>query len=82
MDTIAPTDIALEVIAIYYPLQLRLNRLGDYGGAFSDKRVKRVLEAFQGRLREIDALIEARNAGRLLPYGYSMPSLIPNSIHV
>jgi len=77
-----PYDIAYEVISIYYDLQLRLNRLGQYGTAIIDPRVREPLERFQGALMQIDDSIRAANETRFAPYVFSMPSNITASIHV
>ena len=81
-EMLAPWDIAYEVVSIYYTLQLRLNRLGDYGDAFSDPAVAPLVEALQERLAAVDALVDERNTRRLLPYVFSRPEQITASIHV
>ena len=77
-----PWNIAYEVIDIYWPLQLRLNQLGVYDGAFSDDRVAPLVSALQTRLSKVDEVISECNTHRLMPYVFSQPHLITASIHV
>lgn len=77
-----PYEIAHEVISIYYNLQLRLNRLGQYGSSIVDPRVQDALARFQSALAAVDDIIRAENEARLAPYVFSMPSNITASIHV
>lgn len=77
-----PWDIAYEVIQIYWSLQLRLNRLGEYKGAFHDPRVEPLRAAFAEELAGLDAEIDLRNQDRPWEYVFSKPELITESIHV
>jgi arachidonate 15-lipoxygenase len=61
---------------------LRHTRLGQYDkGTFTDPRVSAPLAAFQGRLAEIEKIIQERNTARPA-YGFLRPSLIPQSINI
>jgi len=77
-----PYDIAYDVIELYFPLTLRLNRLGAYGKGLDDPALAPLLERYQARLEAIEAEIDRRNAHRFLPYTYGKPSLVTQSIHV
>ncbi len=67
-----------------YPLgSVYYTRLGYYGNTyFEDPRVKEPLDAFQARLKEIEILIDDRNAHRPTPYEYLHPANIPQSINI
>ncbi len=88
-----PMALALEQLNVLELLgSLHYRKLGDYrstnapyGAWFADPRVtapEGPLAGFQARLASIDAEIAARNAGRLRPYPYLQPSLIPTSINI
>lgn len=63
--------------------ELKLTRMMHYSrGAFSDPRVKPLLDKAQADLKEVDATIATRNLSRPLVYGYAAPANVPNSIMV
>lgn len=76
-----PEDIAYESVAIYYPLQLKLNELGQYD-KFADERVAPLLKTLQAQLHLADNEIRRRNETRPLPYLYYAPTEATQSIHV
>lgn len=49
---------------------------------FDDPRVRGPLMEFQDELREVECIIRDRNATRLLPYPYLLPSRIPASTNI
>lgn len=57
--------------------------LGQYAANwFTDKRVAEPLRAFQEELAGIETTIKARNARRLGPYPFLLPSEVPQSINI
>ena len=78
---IPPEDLAYESVAIYWPLTVKLNRLGQYP-AFGDPAVAPLLEALQARLRTVDETIRQRDASRPISYLYYAPTEATQSIHV
>lgn len=76
-----PYDLANEVIEAYYPLQVRINRLGGYD-ELRDPAVAGALAAYRAELEEVEAEIVRRNQARFMPYTHSLPSQVSNSVHV
>ena len=76
-------SLSWEVItATYNVAEIGKNRLGRYDDAhFGDPRVSPLVELFQGRLAAIEAETIEKNAGRLVPYEYLLPSRITASIN-
>ena len=76
-------SLSWEVIsATYNVAEIGKNRLGHYAeGCFGDPRVGPLVERFQRRLAAIEAETIEKNAGRLVPYEYLLPSRITASIN-
>ncbi len=78
-----PIDLAWQAFTLFYEITLQLSRLGDYPARhFDDPRVAPLLAAHQADLQGVEAEIERRNQGRLVPYPWMAPSRVPLSIHV
>ncbi|MCM1983511.1 lipoxygenase family protein [Lyngbya confervoides] len=79
-----PLDQAESQMNMTYPLgSLYYTRLGDYGaGYFVDPQVKAPLHKFQERLKQIEILIDDRNATRPTFYDVLHPAKIPQSINI
>jgi arachidonate 15-lipoxygenase len=78
---LTPPDLAWETItATYNVYALKVNHLGQYP-AFDDPRVAPLLARYQADLQAIEQEIAQRNAGRLLPYTFLLPSRVALSIN-
>lgn len=88
-----PMALALEQLNVLELLgSVHYRPLGDYRSNafpypawFQDPRVTAAegpLAWFQAALKDVEAEIVARNAGRMQPYPYLQPSLIPTSINI
>lgn len=88
-----PMALALEQLNVLELLgSVRYRPLGDYRSNafpypqwFQDPRVTAAegpLAWFKAALADVEAEIVARNAGRMQPYPYLQPSLIPTSINI
>ena len=77
----AQMNIAYTLGSVYY------TQLGQYQNKneppyFSDRNIHQPLKAFQHRLREIETIIQDRNAVRPTFYSFLLPSKIPQSINI
>lgn len=79
-----PYQAAYEGMHLFYTIfRVQLNRLGHYpDGHFEDERVAPLEQKLRAALDEVEKTIAARDAGRIVPYPYLMPSRVSNSIHV
>ncbi|TNE88225.1 MAG: hypothetical protein EP330_15500 [Deltaproteobacteria bacterium] len=78
---LTPYAMAYETIEAFYPLQVRINRLGEYP-YIRDEAVHDALLSYRSKLVAIESEIEVRNGGRLMPYTVCLPSRVSNSVHV
>jgi len=63
--------------------EVRVNYLGKYGiTAFSDPRTSPLIRDFRAALEAVEEDIKRRDASRLLPYPFLLPSTIPASINI
>jgi len=87
-DLIPPLEQAETQMNIAYTLgSVYYTQLGQYQSKseppyFTDKNIYQPLRAFQDRLREIETIIQARNAVRPTLYSFLLPSKIPQSINI
>ena len=77
----AQMNITYTLGSVYY------TQLGQYQNKneppyFSDRNIHQPLKAFQHRLREIETIIQDRNAVRPTFYSFLLPSKIPQSINI
>ena len=77
----AQMNITYTLGSVYY------TQLGQYQNKneppyFSDRNIHQPLKAFQHRLREIETIIQDRNAVRPTFYSFLFPSKIPQSINI
>lgn len=79
-----PYQAAYEGMHLFYTIfRVQLNRLGHYpDGHFKDDRVAPLEQKLRSALDEVEKTIAAREANRLVPYPYLLPSRVSNSIHV
>jgi arachidonate 15-lipoxygenase len=84
LDYLAPLSIALLQQALGRLVgSTYFTQLGKYPICqFDDARVRVPLRAFQDDLREIEQIIRERNARRVMPYPYLLPSRIPQSTNI
>ena len=80
-QTEAQMNIAYTLGSVYY------TQLGQYQNSneatyFIDKDIQQPLKDFQHRLREIETIIQDRNAVRPTFYSFLLPSKIPQSINI
>ena len=87
-DLIPPLEQAEAQMNIAYTLgSVYYTQLGQYQTKneppyFTDKNIHQPLKAFQNRLREIETIIQDRNATRPTFYSFLLPSKIPQSINI
>jgi arachidonate 15-lipoxygenase len=78
-----PLDLTFGTMDLMRSISMHRNHLGDYPrGQFQDARVTGLVDALGRELKEVEAVIEGRNAKRPVAYEYLLPSQIPLSIHV
>ena len=87
-DLIPPLEQAEAQMNIAYTLgSVYYTQLGQYQNQneptyFSDRDIQQPLKAFQHRLKEIETIIQDRNALRPTFYSFLLPSKIPQSINI
>ncbi|MBK8691913.1 MAG: hypothetical protein IPN17_06315 [Deltaproteobacteria bacterium] len=69
----------LQAYTVYQLSAIRLKSIGSYA-PFADPRVSDPVAALRARLSSLESAIGEREASRLLPYPYLLPSLVPASI--
>lgn len=79
-----PYQAAYEGMHLFYTIfKVQLNRLGHYpDGHFEDERVAPLEAKLRAALDEVETKIAKRDAKRIVPYPYLLPSRVSNSIHV
>lgn len=77
----AQMNIAYTLGSVYYT-QLGQYRSEDESPYFSDTSIHQPLTTFQNRLKEIETIIQNRNATRPTFYSLLLPSKIPQSINI
>jgi arachidonate 15-lipoxygenase len=79
-----PLDAGLAQMNLSFQLSwMHYNRLGHYPSRhFADGRVAPLVTAFQDALATAESAITNRNAARLFPYPFLLPSMIPASINI
>ncbi|MEM9072942.1 MAG: lipoxygenase family protein [Myxococcota bacterium] len=79
-----PYQAAYEGMHLFYTIfKVQLNRVGHYpADHFTDQRVAPLQTRLVASLDEVESTIAARDATRLFPYPYLLPSRVSNSIHV
>ena len=78
---IGPMNITYTLGSVYYT-QLGQYQTENEPAYFTDENIHPHLETFQNRLEEIETIIQDRNAVRPTPYGFLLPSRIPQSINI
>ncbi|MEM9507744.1 MAG: lipoxygenase family protein [Cyanobacteria bacterium P01_E01_bin.35] len=79
----AQMNITYTLGSVYYTQLGRYeNRDDPDSDYFTDQDVQQPLEAFQNRLREIETIIQDRNAIRPTFYNFLLPSKIPQSTNI
>ncbi|MEM8829903.1 MAG: lipoxygenase family protein [Cyanobacteria bacterium P01_G01_bin.19] len=87
-DLIPPLEQAEAQMNITYSLgSVYYTQLGQYQNPsepayFTDKNIQQPLKDFQERLKEIETIIQDRNAIRPTFYSFLLPSKIPQSINI
>jgi arachidonate 15-lipoxygenase len=84
LEMLCPTGDAVMQADIAYQLSsVRWRALGDYApGAFLDPRVGGLLRHLRAELKDIEAVISARDQHRFMPYPYLLPSQVQTSIFI
>lgn len=79
-----PIKTAFQQLNLVHTQQaLYENRLGKWPeGWFTDERVPPLVNSFNARLDEIEAIINERNKIRPLPFKHLLPSMITASVHI
>jgi arachidonate 15-lipoxygenase len=79
-----PLDAGLAQMNLSFQLSwMHYNRLGKYPARhFTDGRVAALLTTFDDALATAETTITNRNASRLFPYPFLLPSMIPASINI
>lgn len=83
LDMLPPRGLGWEQLAQVYSVDsIHVSFLGEVpDGHFTDPRVAPLLERFRRELADAEAIIEARNRARRLPYTCLLPSRITASIN-
>jgi arachidonate 15-lipoxygenase len=77
----AQMNIAYTLGSVYYT-QLGQYQNQDEPRYFTDRDIQQALKTFQDRLKEIETVIQDRNAVRPTFYSFLLPSKIPQSINI
>lgn len=77
-----PFKTAFMQSAIYYAVNFRVNRIGEYDPKSFDPRALPVITAYQAELERISAAYNEKYRDKTMKYPYMNPQNIPNSVTV